>query len=140
MQEKCYFVYWSAGTCEVADDTDSYAFRVVRGGVSSHGFPAASLINVAVFTDQEVVANVVPVVRVHVVVLVGAHDSSTLILRAAVHLGAAVMHQRERHWHTQLLGGLLRRSSAPFLFADNPRAYFCIISEPFEDEAHLNNI
>ena len=111
-------------TCEVPYDADANAVIVVRWRMRTHGLPAASLVHVAVFADHEVVANVVPSVRIYVVVLVRTHDGSTLGLGRAVCVAAPVVDYGKGHRHTQFFGRTHGGSSTPLCFADNRRACY----------------
>lgn len=53
----------------ISDNADSNALTIKRLGVSAFLAPAAALINVAVFADYEVISDVGPSFRGHVIVL-----------------------------------------------------------------------
>lgn len=62
-------------TCEIANHANTDALFVVgHTSVSTRQVPTSTLVDVAVLTDDEVVADIVPVPHVHMIVLIGAHD------------------------------------------------------------------
>jgi len=115
-------------TCEVPYYADANAFRVPICSMSTHVSPATSLVYVAVFTHKKIVANVVPSISVHVVVLVGTDYGSALGLSRAVCGGAPVMNCGDGHPRRQSGGCASRGSRIPPCSADNTRAC-CWIKE-----------
>lgn len=69
----------------VTQEGDTNGLGVPVGGVGTHHVPAATLVHVAITADQEVVANIGPAQRVHVVAL------NVLQLGDAGGLGGAVV-------------------------------------------------
>ena len=109
-------------TCEVPYYGDANAYRVPICSMSTLVIPAASLVYVAVFTHNKVVADVVPTIRVHVKVLVGTDYVSALGLGRAECGGAPVMNCGDGHPRRQSGGCASRGSRIPPCSADNTRA------------------
>jgi len=64
-------------------DAHSVRIGVVVGRVRPHTVPASSLVRISVLTDKEIVTNISPTVRIHVVVLNPPHHTHTRILGGA---------------------------------------------------------
>lgn len=79
-------------TGESADEADADALCVVTGGVSTLLGPAATLVHVAISTNNKVIADVRPSVDVHVLILVGLNHGDAGRLRAAGGAGTMVDH------------------------------------------------
>ena len=113
-------------TCEVPYEGDAKASRVPIRGMRTHSSPATSLVYVAVFTHNKVVANVEPSIGVHVEVLVCTDYGSALGLGRAECVGAPVVNYDDGHRPKQCGGCARRVSSAPPCSADNIRTCYGI--------------
>jgi hypothetical protein len=115
-------------TCEVPYYADANAPRVPISGMRTHVIPATSLVYVAVFTHNKVVANIDPSIGVHVVVLVWTDYGSAIGLGVAEYGAAPVVYYDVGHRWREWGVWATRRSCAPPCSADNIRTC-CWIKE-----------
>ena len=122
-------------TCEVPYEGDANASWVATRRMRTHTCPATSLVYVAFFTHNKVVANVDPSIVVHVVVLVRTDYGRTIGLCSAESLGGPVVNYINGHRPRQWVGRGRRRTCASPCSADNIRTC-CGIKESFLISIH----
>ncbi len=110
--------------CEVPDEVHAVADRVEAEGVGTHDAPAPALIDHAVSTNQEAVANVAPVVGVHVVVLDAPNLSGTVVKVEALSPSTVVDEQVGDGWSQ--VGNAIGRPGTPILSGDDGWALYKI--------------
>lgn len=110
-------------TAKVTDHGDSDALAIVSWRVGADEVPAASLVDVAVLADHEIVADVDPVPVVDVKILVGSNDFGATGLIVAIVKYTTVMYDDVRSRRVRQRYVLSRCVSRfPFVSAHDLRA------------------
>lgn len=82
---------------EIAYHTDSDTFGIILNRVRAFDAPSSTLVNIAVFADQEIVANILPVFLIHMIIL-KTPDSRLTDSLSGTTVRCRMMNNDERWW------------------------------------------
>jgi len=121
-----YHVYNVLITAEVSYNAYANTLGVVSRCMRASIVPTATLVNVAVFANEEIITNVPPAPIVHMKVLIRSDDRGARLLIPTVVTCTAVMDHHIRCWCHRHYFEIATVPGFPFVSADDSRTLWGI--------------